>query len=176
MDFFEKRTGGKTIYNGKILKLISDDVLLPDGSSSKREIVRHSGGAAVLLVTDNKVLLVRQYRYAYGKEIYEIPAGKLDGNEDPAEGAARELKEEAGYAAELEHLIDIYPSPGYTDEIIHLYYAKSPRFVGQKLDEGEFLNCEFIPLERVIKMIEAGEINDAKTVTALYAYLLKTKK
>ncbi len=158
-------------YDGRILKLDVDEVLLPDGRRSVRECVRHGGGAAVLLVRDGEVLLVRQFRYVYGKETYEIPAGKLDAGEDAAEAAARELEEETGYRATVERAFKLYPSPGYTDEIIHVYFAKRFSFVGQKLDEGEFLNCEFIALDKVVKMIESGEICDAKTVAAVYRYL-----
>lgn len=172
MSFFEEKLESKVVYDGKILKLNLDSVRLPDGRESKREIVRHSGGAAVLLVNDGKVLLVKQFRYAYGKEIFEIPAGKLNVGEDPKFSAARELEEETGYSAELVHMLDIYPTPGYTDEIIHIYQAKNMKFVGQKLDEGEFLNCSFIPLKDVLQMIERGEINDSKTIVAIYKYVL----
>lgn len=175
MSFFEEKLETKTVYDGKILKLNVDRVRLPDGKESWREIIRHNGGAAVLLVEEGKVLLVRQFRYAYGKEIYEIPAGKLNVGEDPKASAERELEEETGYSAELVHLLDIYPTPGYTDEIIHIYRANNPKFVGQKLDEGEFLNCLFVPLGDALKMIEQGEINDSKTIAAIYNYVLNNK-
>lgn len=173
MAFFEKKTGGKTVYDGKILKLDVDEVLLDDGSSAMRECVRHSGGAAVLCVKDNEVLLVRQFRYLYGKEIWEIPAGKLEKGEEPSVAAKRELEEETGcIAAELVPLLKIYPTPGYTDEVIHIFEAKNCRFAEQKLDEGEFLAVKFKNLDEVLKMIESGEICDAKTVAAIYRYCL----
>lgn len=175
MSFEEKKLKSNTIFNGRIVKLEVDDIELPDGTRSVRECVRHSGGAAVLLVNEGKVLLVKQFRYLYGKEIYEIPAGKLNAGEDGAIAAARELEEETGYRAKLVHLLDLYPSVGYTDEIIHIYFAESFEFVGQKLDEGEFLNCEFISLEKVLEMIDNGEICDAKTVSSIYKYLFKQK-
>lgn len=175
MSFFEEKIESAEIYNGKILKLCVDKVRLEDGRMSTREIVRHSGGAAVLLVKDNKILLVRQFRYAYGKEIYEIPAGKLNAGEEPIVSAARELEEEMGYRAELVHLLDLYPTPGYTDEIIHIFYAEKYSFVGQKLDDGEFLNCEFADIKRVMDMIESGEICDAKTISAIYKYVLSER-
>lgn len=174
MNFSEKRIGGKVIYNGKILTLTVDDVLLSDGKSAKREIVRHSGGAAVLFVKDNKVLLVRQFRYSYNREMYEIPAGIINQGELPQAAAARELEEETGYRADVKHLADIYPSPGYTDEIIHIYFAENPTLSRQNLDEGELLDAEFIPLDKALTMIESGEIADAKTVVAIYKYLLAT--
>lgn len=171
MKLTEKKLSSRTVYDGKILKLTVDTVLLPDGREAVRECVRHSGGAAVLLVVDGKVALVKQHRYLYGKNIYEIPAGKLEAGEEPAAGAKRECEEETGYSAEVEKLLKIYPSTGYTDEVIHIFLAKNAKFVGQRTDDGEFLTCEFIPLEKVVEMIESGEICDAKTVAAIYKYL-----
>lgn len=171
MDFKETKVSSKLIYDGKILSLYVDNVRLPDGKESVRECVRHCGGAAVLFVNGGKIALVRQYRYLYGKEIYEIPAGKIDREEDPAVAAKRELEEETGYRAEVKPLLDIYPSPGYTDEIIHVFLAEGGKFVGAKLDEGEFLNCSFFTVQEVLDMVERGEINDAKTVSAVYKYL-----
>lgn len=176
MEFFEKKLSGKTIYAGKILKLEVDDVELCDGSKSLRECVRHSGGAAVLYVFDGKILLVKQFRYLYQKEIYEIPAGKLEMYEDPAIAAKRELEEETGYiAGELVPLVRIFPTPGYTDEVIYIFEAKNCRLSERKLDEGEFLNACFVNIDDVLKMIENGEICDAKTVVAVYKYLLIRK-
>lgn len=172
MNLKEKRLKSKTVYSGKVVKLEIDEIELPDGKTSFRECVRHSGGASVLLIKDGKVLLVNQFRYLYGEPIYEIPAGKLNEGEDPQVAATRELEEETGFKAQLSHLIDIYPTPGYTDEIIHIYYAEKYEVSHQKLDEGEFLNYCFIDIKDVIKMIENGEIKDAKTIVAVYKYLL----
>ena len=173
MTLQEKKLKSKTIYSGKIVTLEVDEVELPDGKTSYRECVRHSGGASVLLIKEGKVLLVKQFRYLYGKPIYEIPAGKLNKGEDPQIAAARELEEETGFKAELSHLLDIYPTPGYTDEIIHIYFAEKFEVTKQKLDEDEFLNYCFIDIDTVLKMIERGEIQDAKTIIAVYKYLLK---
>lgn len=175
MNFEEKKISSKTIFSGKIVKLEVDEIELPNGKRSVRECVRHSGGAAVLLIKDDKVLLVKQFRYLYGKEIYEIPAGKLNEGEDGKIAAARELEEETGYKAELVRLLDLYPSVGYTDEIIRIYFAKSFTYTKQNLDEDEYLSYEFIPIDKVKKMIDDGEICDAKTVTAIYKYLLEKK-
>lgn len=172
MNFSEKKLSGKTVYDGKILKLDVDEVELSDGRKAKRECVRHHGGAAVLCVEEGSVLLVKQFRYLYGKEIYEIPAGKLEKGEDPAVAAARELEEETGYKAErLTPFLTIYPTPGYTDEIISVYLADNCKKSKQKLDEGEFLSVQLIKLDEVVKMIERGEICDGKTVAAVYKYL-----
>lgn len=176
MNINEKRLSTKIIYDGKVVKLEVDEVELPNKAKAIRECVRHSGGAAVLLVDGDKVLLVKQFRYPYGKTMYEIPAGKLNKGEDSCIAAGRELVEETGYSAELTHMLDIYPSVGYTDEIIHIYSAKNYRFVGQNLDDDEFLNVEFIPIDKVLKMINDGEICDSKTVAAIYKYLLDKQK
>jgi ADP-ribose pyrophosphatase len=111
------------IWNkGKILNLRCDDAELPDGKPCSREFIEHGGGACVLYVKDGKVLLVRQFRYAYGESIYEIPAGKLEQGENPIFAAARELEEEAGIKAkELQLLYVVYPTPGYTNEKIYIY-------------------------------------------------------
>lgn len=173
MNFKEKKLNSVTVFDGKIFKVEVDDIELPDGKKSFRECVRHSGGAAVLFVKDGCVLLVRQFRYLYGKELYELPAGKLNFGEDSALAAARELEEETGYRAELVHFLDLYPSVGYTDEVIHIYNVLKAEYVKQKLDEGEFLSYKFVPIEKVAAMIDSGEICDAKTVAAVYKYLLK---
>jgi ADP-ribose pyrophosphatase len=177
MTFEEKQINSKIIYDGKILRLEVDDVILPDGKVAKRECVRHSGGAAVLFIKDEKIALVKQFRYLYGKELYEIPAGKVNLGEEACVSAARELQEETGYkATKLTSLGAIYPSPGYTDEIIYIYLADSATYVGQNLDDGEFLNCEFFDIDEVLNMINSGEICDAKTVLAVYKYLLSANK
>jgi ADP-ribose pyrophosphatase len=117
---------------------------------------------------DGKVLLVKQFRYPYGEVIYEIPAGKLNKGEDPADTAIRELEEEGGVLAEkVVKLFDVYPSPGYTDEIIRIYRAENVRKTEIHLDEDEFLDSEWVDKERVKQMIQDGEIKDAKTLIAL---------
>ena len=176
MDYVEKTVSKNYVYQGKILSLRKDDALTADGKPCVREIIEHSGGACVLYVEDDKVLLVRQYRYAYGESIYEIPAGKLDKGEDPAKAAARELEEEAGLkAGRLEKLFVIYPTPGYTNEKIYLYRAYDCQKVAAHLDEGEFLDAVYLPIEKVKEMLKNGQINDSKTIIALQAYFLSEK-
>lgn len=161
------------LYRGKIINVRCDDAALPDGRPCKRELVEHPGGAAVLYVKENSVLLVKQFRYAYGEAIYEIPAGKLNIGEDPKLAASRELEEEAGVIApSLEHIYTIYPTPGYTNEKIYIYYAREAQEGTAHLDDGEFLNAEYLPLAKVQSLIEAGEIRDAKTIIAVQYYLL----
>lgn len=170
----EERTVRKNyIYRGKIVNLRCDDAQLPDGRPCRREVVEHPGGAAVLCVRDGKVALVKQFRYAYGEAIYEIPAGKLNEGEDPCLAAARELEEETGLvASELALRFVLYPTPGYTNEKIYIYEALGVREGAQHLDEGEFLNVEYVPVKTVLSWIEKGELHDAKTVVALQQYAL----
>ena len=173
MEYIEKTVKKNYIYKGKILTVRCDDAQLPDGKPCIREIIEHSGGACVLYVKDEKVLFVKQYRYAYGESIYEIPAGKLESGEDPKVAAARELEEEAGVRAKnLQLLYVMYPTPGYTNEKIYIYQALDGEAVSAHLDEGEFLDVEYIPLDQVKQMLKNGEIKDGKTIVALQAYLL----
>ncbi len=177
MDFEEKCLSSEKIYGGKIVSLYRDEVLLPDGSRSAREYIRHSGGAAVLFVKDGKVALVRQYRYAYGEETLEIPAGKLERGELAEPAALRELREETGYEAKnCTHLVDIYPTPGYTDEIIHIYLVTDAVFVGENPDEDEFINCSFLELAQLCRLVDEGKIKDSKTIVACYKYLFDKNK
>ena len=173
MDYVEKTVKANYIFKGKILTLRHDDAVLPDGKPCQREFVEHGGGACVLYVKDEKVLLVRQYRYSYAESIYEIPAGKLDKGEEPIKAAIRELEEEGGLIAEeLKLLYVMYPSPGYTNEKIYIYQALSAKQATAHLDEGEFLDVEYVPLEKAKEMLLTGEIKDAKTIIALQAYFL----
>ena len=160
------------IYRGKIVNLRVDDALLPDGKPCKREIVEHGGGASVVFLRGGDLLLVRQFRDAYGEELWEIPAGKLEKGEDPAVTAARELEEEAGFIPEKVTLLyTVYPTPGYTNEKIYIYRAEGVRQGKVCLDEGEFLTSAFIPLDEAAVMVERGGIRDAKTIIAVQRLL-----
>ena len=178
MDLKEKKISGEVIYDGKILKLIKDKVLCPNGNESYREVVRHNGGAAILCITkDEEVFLVKQYRYPYDEVMYEIPAGKLEVGEAPYDAALREFEEETGNKAEsLEHLIDIYPTCGYSSEVIYLYLAKDYVKTNTNFDEDEVIETEYIPLNDVLEMINSGKIKDAKTICALSTYLIRYKR
>lgn len=168
MNFEEKTIKTNYIHKGKIINLRRDDIVLPDGKLAVREIIEHSGGSAILCEKDGKILMVKQYRYAYKEEIWEIPAGKLNVGEDPKTTALRELEEEGGIkAGRIEKLFEVYPTPGYTDEIIRIYQAFDLTETKQKLDEDEFLTCEWIEIERLKDMIKNGEIKDGKTLIAL---------
>lgn len=170
---FEEKTLEKTyVYKGKILNLRNDTVELPNGKKAKREIVEHSGGSAILCEHNDKILLVKQYRYAYQQEIYEIPAGKINPGEDAMETAKRELYEECGVIAKtLEKIYEVYPTPGYTEEIIRIYRAKDLTFTKNQPDEDEFLSYEWIEKSRLKEMVKKGEIKDAKTLICLLTVL-----
>lgn len=165
----EKELSSKLVFDGNLLKVYSDKVELPNGKEAEREYIKHPGAVAVVPITEGgKIVLVRQYRYATGKALLEIPAGKLDKGEKPEECALRELEEETGYVAKkLQKLSSIYTTPGFTDEIIHLYIAENLTFAKQNLDEDEFLNVEIYTKDEVKKMIMDGRINDSKSMLAL---------
>lgn len=174
MDCEEKKIDGTLLYDGRILQLYRDRVLLPDGSQADREYVHHTGGSSVLAVDGEKNLyLVEQYRYPYHEMILEIPAGKLNAGESAYECALRELKEETGLtAARLRDLGVIYPTPAYTDEPLHIFLAEDFTEGESRLDEHEFLNLKKIALSQALKMIDANQIRDSKTVAAITRYAL----
>ena len=176
-EYVEKTVLKKYVYKGKILSLRVDEALLPNGKPCIREIVEHSGGACALYVENGAALFVRQYRYAYGESLYELPAGKCDVGEEPSVAAARELAEETGVVAKKWTLLfETYPSPGYTDEKIYIYLAQDGTHQTQRLDEGEFLDVVWLPLSNVKTMLQSGEIKDAKTIIALQAYFSHENK
>lgn len=172
MELFEKTVSQKYEYQGKIINLRVDEVLLPNGNASRREVIEHPGGVCVLAADgDGSLLMVRQFRYPYQEVILELPAGKLERGEDPRECGIRELKEETGYVAEtFEFLGKVYPSPGYVDEIIHLYLATGLRMEGQQLDPDEFLTVERIPLNEAVRLALDNQIPDAKSQVAILKY------
>lgn len=172
MNFFEKTINKSYLYKGKILNVRKDQIILPNGKEAIREMVEHNGGSAVLCERDGKVLLVKQFRYPYSEELWEIPAGKLNEGETPETTAMRELEEECGVKAEImEKLFDVYPTPAYTNEIIRIYRAKGITDSKSHLDEDEFLTAEWVDKKTVKHMIEKGEIKDAKTLIALMSVL-----
>lgn len=176
MDLTEKTVQKNVIYRGRIITLRRDDALLPNGAPCTREVVEHPGGAAVLAVRDGKVILVRQFRYAYGETLLEIPAGKLEPGEDPCIAAGRELEEETGLtASSLELRFVFYPTPGYTNEKIYLYEAHGLQEGRVHPDDDEFLATVELPLGEAFAMVDRGEIRDGKTIVALQALRLAGK-
>lgn len=166
LGFYEQTENVEGIFAGKIITVHHDDITLVDGTRAKREIVEHSGGVAIVGVTeDNEVLLVKQFRYPYKETIYEIPAGKLEKDEEPMKAGIREFAEECGASAEcFEPIGEVYPSPGYTSEIIRLYSATGLTFGEQNLDEDEYLDVIKMPMDECVQRIMSGEIKDAKTI------------
>lgn len=173
----EKTVNTKYIYNGRILNLRNDDIVLPNGKSAMREVVEHSGGATVLAIdTEDNVYLVKQFRYPYKKFLYELPAGKLNKGEPPELCAKRELKEETGLIAEnLTLLGELYPSPGYTEEIIYMYLAEGLIKGTASPDEDEFLDIVKIPFNDLLAKIISNDIKDAKTITAFLLYCVSKR-
>ena len=170
MKLTEKTLKSEIKFEGRIVKLIHDEIELPDGRISMREVVQHPGGVCVACEKDDgEFLIVQQFRYAFKEEILEFPAGKLEIGEDPLEAGMRELIEECGYQAlEVVPLGKFYPSVGYLTEIIYLYYVPKAKFVGQCLDDQEFLNVLSYPLDQLNTLIQNDFINDGKTIALVH--------
>ena len=165
MKLTEETLSNDMVYDGRIIKVYNDEVKLPNGHISHREVVRHRGAVCVLPVTqDGYVYLVKQFRYPFADVLLEAPAGKLEEKENPYDCAMRELREETGLtASELVELGKMYVSPGYCDEVIHLFAAKDLSFGEQQPDEDEFLDVVRLPLSEVYSDVLNGKIPDAKT-------------
>ena len=177
MDFTEKKVDETYCFRGRIINTRVDNIILPNGKPSMREVCEHPGGVGVLPIWDDgTVTLVRQFRYPFGETMLEIPAGKLDHgpDEDHYTCGVRELKEETGCTAdEVIYLGCIYPSPGFCDEITHLYAARGLHQAEVQLDEGEFLELIRMPSDELEQHIADGEVRDAKTVAAMYYARIK---
>jgi len=169
MKFFEKQIETNTVYEGLIVNVRRDIAELQNGNRSKREVVEHPGGVGIVALTDEgKVLMVRQYRYPMEEEILEIPAGKLDNDEDPFECAKRELSEETGYTAKT--YVDfgaMYPSPGFCKETLYLYLALDLTAGEMHLDENELLSVEEIDLDELVERVMNNQLKDAKTIIGI---------
>ncbi|AWC33684.1 MULTISPECIES: NUDIX hydrolase [Bacillus cereus group] len=167
----ERTVATEPIFDGKVIKVRVDEVVLPNGEMSKREIVNHPGAVAIIAITDEgKIVLVEQYRKALEKEIVEIPAGKLEPGEKPEVTAVRELEEETGYVCEkMEFVTSFYTSPGFADEILYVYKATRLKRKEDKaaLDEDEFVELMEVSLEEAISLMKSQRIHDAKTMFAV---------
>jgi len=168
------RIATRRVYTGRVISLDLDTVRYPDGSSGDLEMIRHPGAAAVVPVLSDRdgpdpmILLLRQFRYAAGGTLWEVPAGRLDPTEEPADCARRELLEEAGVTAgRIERLTTVWTTPGFTDETIHLFLASELREASHRREQDEFIEVEPRPLSQVLAMIRRGEICDAKTALAI---------
>lgn len=169
MNFTEKTLSTKKVYDGKVIVVEYDDIETSDGHKSFREVIRHPGGVVIVAEKNkNTILLVKQYRYPLKSTSLELPAGKLEYNENPDEAAKRELKEETGYVAKTwKSLGFINTTPGICDEKLYLYFAKDLTYTKPNPDEGEIIQALEYNINDVFKMIQNGEINDAKTLCAL---------
>jgi len=168
----------REIYRGRVVNLNVETVTMPNGATVELEVIRHQGAAAVVpLKDDGSVVLIRQYRHATGGYIYEIPAGKLDPGEDPLHCAARELEEEIGCrASSLIRLLSFFTTPGFTDEVIHIFLATGLTPGTQHLDHDEVLEVVEMPLDAAIARIQDGTIRDGKTIVGLQAVYLRRQR
>ena len=166
---YETTVSEQQIYDGKVIRLGLRDVVLENGEKAKREIVYHNGGAAVLpMDTDGNIYMVRQFRSAFGKEVLEIPAGKLEKGEDPFFAAVRELEEETGFKTDsIIKLGEYWPTVGYCSEIVHLYFAKMLSKGQTNFDSDEFISLVKIPFDKAYEMCMNGEIPDGKSQLAI---------
>ena len=174
-NFEEKFINSQKIYDGKVFKVTKDDVKLSNGSLKFREVVHHRGGVVIAAIKDDKILLVRQFRYPTGQTLTELPAGKLDKEgETVLDAAKRELEEETGYIAKKwTDLGFIWTTPGFCSEKLYLFKAEDLTFAGQKPDEDEIINYFEADKNLVFEMIKTGKINDSKTICAISrAFLL----
>lgn len=157
------------IYRGKVFSLIEQQVALPNGTLMKVESIRHPGAAAIVPMLDKShIVLIRQYRYAVGNWVWEIPAGTLFPEEDPKDCAQRELGEETAYeAGRIEKIGEVFPAPGYSDDRIHIFLATDLKEKSQHLEEDEVLEVREFTIVEALDMIKTGEIRDAKTIAGI---------
>jgi ADP-ribose pyrophosphatase len=168
------KRSGRRVYSGRVINLDIDVVEFPNGESGELEMFRHPGASAVVpFLTDPRgpdpqLMLIKQYRYAAGGYLYEIPAGRLDPNEEPLACAHRELREETGCTAgQMTHMHTMFTTPGFTDERIHIFLASDLKQGDHAREADEFLSVETVKLSRALEMIKSGELNDGKTTVGI---------
>jgi ADP-ribose pyrophosphatase len=166
----ETRIDGKLVFDGDFIKVQKDAVLLPDGSRSEREYIRHPGAVVILpILDDGSILIERQYRYPLDRVFHEFPAGKIDPGEDPLECAKRELREETGYtASDWRFVCTIHNAIAYSDEHLEIYLARGLVAGESALDEGEFLETMTASVEELLQWVREGKITDVKTVIGAF--------
>ena len=168
MDFEEKTLSSEYVFKGKVIDVKKDNILVSNGHKSIREVVEHSGGVVILAIHEGNILAVKQFRYPIKTTSIELPAGKLEKDENPDFAAKRELEEETGFIAKnWKSLGYIYTSVGFCNEKLHLYFATDLIYKQMNPDEDEIIECEKYPVKEFYKMIDSGKINDAKTLCAL---------
>lgn len=177
MELFEKTLESKEIFDGRVINVTLDKIELQNGKQSTREVVNHPGGVCIAALNkNNELYFVKQYRYPYHEVVLELPAGKLEKGQSPLENGKRELKEEVGaIGTGYVSLGQLYPSPGYCAEIIHLYFCHVDSVGKACPDENEFLNVETIDIDKAVEMVLNNRIPDSKTQVAILktAMLLK---
>jgi ADP-ribose pyrophosphatase len=171
----EKTLSSRLLHEGRSFSFKTDQVELPNGRTTTRDIVDHPGAVAIVpLLDDSKIVLIRQFRYAAGKELLEIPAGTLEKGEKPDDCAVRELKEETGYEANsMRRLLSCYMAPGYSNEVIHLYVATGLKKGEKETEEDEEIAVEAIGFDEALRMIEENNIEDAKTIVGVLSCLTR---
>ncbi|MDR2358119.1 MAG: NUDIX hydrolase [Oscillospiraceae bacterium] len=174
MNYTERRVSSEVVFRGEVFSARRDEAALHTGKRVTREVVEHSGGVVIAPFTnDGRVLMVRQYRYAIGEEMLELPAGRLEPGEGHRKAARRELSEETGCSAKhLLYLGVIYPSPGFCEEALHLYVAFGLKRGEAHPDEDEFLAVRAVKVEKVLDLIRSNSITDAKTIAGIFRALL----
>ncbi len=169
MELYEKTVSSDTKFSGVIVDLRVDQIVLPNGKAATREVVSHPGGVAVVPYHDDgTVTVVRQFRYPFGRVVTELPAGKLERGEDHRPAGLRELEEETGITADsFTYMGALLASPGFSDEVLHMYLATGLHQGPCHPDPDEFLEIERVPFARLMEQVMSGELQDAKTVAAL---------
>lgn len=169
-NLIETKISSESVFDGVLLHVFKDEIVLPNGNKATREWIKHPGASSVIpLLPDNQIILVKQYRYPVAQVTLEVPAGKLDKpGEDPIECAKRELSEETGYTAEkFWKLTTIATTVGFSNELIHLYAATNLKAGEQHTDEDEFINTVKMPLTDALQLVETGKIIDVKSIISI---------
>lgn len=174
----EKKLQEVLHVEGKVISYHVDKVLCNQNKEARREYVTHPGGVCILAINEKRqIIMEKQFRYPFHKIIYELPAGKLEKGENPTLAAIRELEEETGYQAQsINSLGEMYPSVGYTNEIIYLFFTNDLKKTSTHFDEDEWIDIEWVDLEKVIQMIQENQIHDAKTICLIGKYMLLQKQ
>ena len=169
MDYNEKTISKERVFNGSVIDVYALRVMLPDGKEARRDLVEHPGAAVIIPFSPNgELYMVRQYRKPLEKTTLELPAGKLDKGEDPKVCAERELREETGLTAkEISHIISINSTPGFCNEVLHMYIARGLEEGEACADEDEFISAEKIPVRELVQKILNHEITDAKSIIGI---------
>lgn len=174
----EKLYKRKRVYDGRVISVSSDTIILPNKKLAYREYIEHPGAVCVLAFTDKKnIVLVKQFRYPVGKITYELPAGKLDKGEKPASCVRRELLEETGYyAKKIKKIYSFWPTPAFSNEVLHIFFAECLEKRSLNLDEDEFLEPEIVPFAKALDWVKKGKMKDSKTVIAILLWIAKNIK